>query len=83
LLVQQRLLFNENLTIYPNPTSSSFVITNEGVATVEIYSSNGMLVKSTTISGKESISVVGLSAGVYVVKVIKDTTAKVQNLIVQ
>jgi len=63
-------LMNEHITIYPNPMQSSFHIENCANAHVEIYTLQGTMVKSETLtSDNAQINVSGLSKGVYVVKI--------------
>jgi hypothetical protein len=72
-----------SLQISPNPTTSSFGLSSEGTSIVKIYTSNGILVKETKVSGKESVSVTDLSAGVYIVKIIKGNKETTRSLIVK
>jgi len=74
---------NEDLTLFPNPTTSSFSINNEGSAKVEVYNLRSNLVLSTTVNGKEAISVSKLSAGIYVVKIITDGSVVTKRLVVE
>jgi endoglucanase len=70
------------ITIYPNPATTSFTVPIEGSAIVQIYSVNGSLVYTTRISGKTSIPVIDIPAGLYLVKITTGTAFNVQNLVV-
>jgi hypothetical protein len=72
-----------NIVLSPNPTTSSFSINNEGSAKIDIFGLNGNLVLSTTINGKEAISVSKLSAGIYTVKIITDGGVVTKQLIIE
>jgi len=73
----------ENITVSPNPTHTSFSINNEGLAKVEMYDLNGNLVLNTTVIGREAISVSKLNAGIYFVKIITPTSVVTKRLVVE
>ena len=73
----------DNITIFPNPTKTSFSINNEGLAQIDVYSLGGALVLSTKVSGKESVSISRLSAGTYIVKITTPKGVSSQNLVVE
>jgi S-formylglutathione hydrolase FrmB len=65
------------LTIHPNPSNDiiNIEIENPNNATIEIYNVTGKLVFSKEIDSKvEKIDVSGLSAGIYIVKVMQNST---------
>ena len=53
------------LAVYPNPVGDVLYITDASVGNVEIYSITGALV---LVSGRASINIARLPAGIYVVK---------------
>jgi type IX secretion system substrate protein len=57
----------QNISVYPNPAQNNFTIetTDTEKQTVSIFDVNGKLVLSQTISGKTTIDVSNLNAGVY------------------
>ena len=71
--------FNANdlkVTLYPNPTKNSFTITTEAeIATVEIYSTQGQKVSTST---QKNIDISQLASGVYFVKI--ETAEKIQTI---
>jgi len=73
----------DNISIFPNPTKTSFSINNEGLAQIDVYSLGGALVLSTKVSGKESVSISRLSAGTYIVKITTSKGVSSQNLVVE
>lgn len=64
----------DDLTIYPNPATSSFVVTltnNEPVLSLEIFDGPGRLVKKIAgVRSGESIDILSLEKGIYFVRVI-------------
>lgn len=71
--------FDEQLSIYPNPTSSYFIIqritTDEiGISemNIKIYSLYGSIVKETTAEVGQSIDITELPVGVYTVAIYQD-----------
>jgi uncharacterized repeat protein (TIGR01451 family) len=63
---------NENINIYPNPTSGIITIKAKDILQVEIYSISGVLIKTTN---KKEIDLRNNAKGLYFVKVIaKETT---------
>jgi len=73
----------DNITIFPNPTKTSFSINNEGLAQIEVYSLGGTLALSTKVFGKESVSISSLLAGTYIVKITTSKGVSSQNLVVE
>lgn len=63
---------HDGITISPNPTSTSFIITGiDNISSVKILNSLGMEVSRTSlvVSGKSEVDVSDLAAGVYFVQV--------------
>lgn len=60
----------KNLTIYPNPFVESFAIEFEGKYAWSVFDNTGKLVSSGQGNGKELVSLEGMAAGTYIVKVI-------------
>lgn len=73
MLTANNFSLQNEVTIYPNPTSSILNIdnqSNESVGSVAIYSVNGALVKEAKSSTSlQSISVADLQSGIYMVKI--------------
>lgn len=66
--------------IYPNPSNSYFkIITNNKIKSVEIFSSEGKLVKE---SQEINIDIVDLSAGYYYVKVFSEYGVRTKKLLI-
>jgi len=76
-------LNEDNMYLFPNPAKESFTINNEGSATVDIYSMNGTLILSKTVSGKENIQISQFTTGLYIVKIIKENAVSIRTLIVE
>jgi len=62
----------ERINIYPNPTSSGYIMVDYGTKTpssIEIYSVSGSLVKKVTpFTGNTSINLTSLNKGLYIMK---------------
>ena len=73
MLAANNFSLQNEVTIYPNPTSSILNIdnqSNESVGSVAVYSVNGTLVKEVKSSTSlQSISVADLQSGIYMVKI--------------
>jgi len=70
-------------SIYPNPVKNSFIIkplTNINGATVKVYNSNGVLVKSIKQQGFQ-FDVSDLTAGIYFVELIADNKRTIKKII--
>ncbi|HEX7413224.1 MAG TPA: T9SS type A sorting domain-containing protein [Bacteroidia bacterium] len=65
---------NEQVTIYPNPTSNQFSIeaNTTDKLTLELYDVNGRLVLTKSVSGKSTIDVSSLNEGVYTISIISN-----------
>jgi hypothetical protein len=72
---------NESISIFPNPTTSSFLINITGTSFIEIYNLIGELVLSSTISEKENINVSELKTGSYYVKIYSGNSVSTKTLI--
>lgn len=62
----------ENLNVYPNPFVESFAIEFEGNYAWSVFDNAGKLIANGQASGKEMVSLEGLAAGTYIVKVTAD-----------
>ena len=81
---------NENILLFPNPTSNSFQIsiqnTTENLESIVIYDVLGKIVKIVEIlaSSETSVDVSHLSKGVYLVEVISENKLKlIKKLVIQ
>ena len=63
-------------------SNGSFVISNEGEATVQVMDVTGRMLSSEAISGSASINVEG-AAGVYMVRLVNGENVRVQKIIVK
>ena len=63
-------------------SNGSFVISNEGEATVQVVDVTGRMLSSETINGSASISVDG-AAGVYMIRLVNGESVKVQKVVVK
>ncbi len=72
--IQQLANTNEQVTVYPNPNSGSFVIEPSSTTkqTMQVYDVNGKLVLSQTINGKTSVDASSLNEGVYTISIISN-----------
>ena len=62
------------LSVYPNPAGESFRIEGlESNATIEIYNSLGMMVKTVNVAADEEINVSDLPEGIYMIRCGKQT----------
>lgn len=73
---------DKDIYAYPNPTSGSFQINQEGEAQVEIYTLNGALVLRKQIAEGETIYTGDIPVGFYVVKIINSTLTTTCKLII-
>ncbi len=69
----------DNFAFYSN---GSFVINNEGEATLQVIDVTGRIVKSESINGSASINV-NAAAGVYMLRLINGDNVKVQKIVVR
>ena len=63
-------------------SNGSFVISNEGEATVQVLDVTGRMLSSEAINGSASISVDG-AAGVYMIRLVNGESVKVQKVVVK
>jgi hypothetical protein len=61
----------DNLQIYPVPSSDQFTISGPSVQQVNIYSLEGRLVQSLSQPTSNQVSIKNLSSGVYFVAIVK------------
>ncbi|MBI1305625.1 MAG: T9SS type A sorting domain-containing protein [Bacteroidetes bacterium] len=77
---------NSNMNVYPNPANTSVTVQlaeNTSTATVKIMDLNGKVVKEATIeNGNGTLSIDGLTNGIYVIEVAADNFNATQKLIV-
>jgi hypothetical protein len=67
--------FETTVMLYPNPANSYFSI-NKNVASIEIYTITGQLVKSyQDVTADSSINIEEMSKGIYMVKCIDENQA--------
>ena len=69
----------DNFAFFSN---GSFVINNEGMATVQVIDINGRILSSESINGCANINV-NAAAGVYVLRLINGENVKVQKVVVR
>ena len=74
---------DRTITIYPNPTTSSFAITGITEAQIEVYNLQKQLILNKKINGKESISLNNIPSGIYFVTIITSNKTTTQSLIVK
>ena len=55
------------INVYPNPTSGKMIIDAEDVTRIDVYNTNGQLVKS--VFGKNVVDITLLPSGIYTLKV--------------
>ncbi|MFI8378248.1 alpha-amylase family glycosyl hydrolase [Leeuwenhoekiella sp. NPDC079379] len=72
------------LTVYPNPASLNFKLTQE-VDSISIYTIDGSLIKNLNFenSKNQEVDVSDLNAGIYLVKAKKDSASQTLKLIVK
>ena len=70
---------NDNFAFYNN---DSFVINNEGMATVQVIDINGRILSSESINGCANVNM-NAAAGVYMLRLINGENVKVQKVVVR
>ena len=73
------LSVSENFAFFNN---GSFVINNEGDATVQVIDINGRIIKSETINGNANVNV-NAAAGVYMIRLVNGENVMVQKVVVR
>jgi hypothetical protein len=85
--VNDLILPSEDITVYPNPSSSLITIGTSGISSkfqVSIFNLSGkQLVKHQITEQQTVVDVSGLSQGVYFVKVADDRTVRVGKVVKQ
>jgi hypothetical protein len=71
-----------SISLYPNPTSDNFRLNITEKASIKMFDVSGRMIKNTEYDN-ESISVAGLTAGVYLVQIEIEGKTTTQKLIVQ
>ena len=70
---------DDNFAFFSN---GSFVINNEGMATVQVIDVNGRILSSESINGCANVSV-NAAAGVYMIRLVNGENVKVQKVVVR
>lgn len=71
-------------SLYPNPASQLVSIKTDQAAVLKLYSTTGQLVLTETIAaGQQSVSLSGVSAGLYTAQIITSSTTYTQKLVVE
>jgi len=71
------------IEIYPNPATTSFSVSINEPATVDIYSITSQLIFSKTISSNENVSLEGIAVGTYIVKIKTNDAVITRSLVVE
>jgi len=71
---------SNNFSVYPNPAKNILYVQTDNKASFSLISSDGRLLLTQTISGKGSINVSGITAGLYYLK--NDNNSKLQKIII-
>ena len=74
---------SNNISIYPNPAKSTFIINGINEAKVEIYNLNSQLIVTTSAKGNEPISLKDIPAGIYFIKIITDNAVVTKRLLLE
>jgi hypothetical protein len=73
-----------NIKIYPNPAKSNIFVFSEGKGNVEIFDFTGKTCIAQSINNEvESISLSGISSGIYAVKVSVGAISKTQKIVIE
>ena len=70
---------DDNFAFFSN---GSFVVNNEGNATVQVIDVNGRILSSETINGCANLNVKA-AAGVYMIRLVNGDNVKVQKVVVK
>ena len=71
---------NSKVNVFPNPTSDKVTIECDGMTMVEVYSSEGKLVKRIQVEG-DTYQLIGLESGVYTLRIHKGDEVLVRKVI--
>lgn len=89
ILTSTSELFEEGLSVFPNPSSGNFTLECKGCDSYEVYDLNGKLlsIKSIKFSSsmglkREEIVLPKLNSGIYILKVIGENGAKATRFLV-
>ncbi len=74
---------DENIYIYPNPSSGQFIVEGNGIQKIEVIDITGKSVYNENINNKSSIINSQLKKGVYFAKITSSTGVVFEKLIVQ
>jgi hypothetical protein len=79
---------NNELIIYPNPTTNQFKLNfknniDVNQIQVKIYNVNGQLVKQTQLTQNKTVNTNSLKSGIYIVKVSNDNISFTEKLIIR
>jgi len=73
---------DDEITIYPNPTTGIFTVSNITDATIYLYSAHGNHIKTFEhVLNNEAINISNLPAGIYFIKIIEKNTVANRKLI--
>ena len=79
---KELFMANEKSSDFGNFNNGSWMIDNEGEATLQVIDMNGRVLSSETINGNASIHV-DVAPGVYMLRLINGETVKVQKMVVE
>ncbi len=74
---------NTVISLYPNPTSQSFIVKGANQSTLTIIDLKGDIIETHNNYKGESITINHLPKGIYFIKIIKDNFIKTEKLIIQ
>ena len=73
---------NNKITLFPNPTSGSFTVSNISNATVYVYTALSSLVRTFEhVSYSETMNIGHLPTGIYFIKIVEGNIIKNEKLI--
>jgi hypothetical protein len=83
-LSKRQTLNPDKISIYPNPAKSTVFVFSEGQGTVQLFDITGKLYIQHDIQNEvESISLAGISAGIYFVKVSIGNRSQTQKIVIE
>ena len=74
---------NDSVILYPNPTKTGFTINTIDNSLLQIYSLQGELLFSATVSNNERIATNNLHSGMYIVKISNTNKSITSSLIIE